>query len=249
MTVTANSYIDPVLDGDIPYKSLGGCAPYSAWLGVACSAALSLGCNQFIGLEEVSLVNDAGAVVDASAQIDAPADAPIVDADPGPTNLFLFVTNASFNGGFGAASGARVTADARCEDMYQVAFTDKGCTDIHAVIQVDDNLDTLARMAINFPIPQDLEVLRAIDDTPVAASWDVVVDPNLALLAPVSDSATELPFWSGRGVSSNLNCANWTSADAGEQGNAGDATKTNGWTARANASCDNIDQHLLCVCW
>lgn len=247
MTLTVDSYIDDDRDRSLAYRWLE--VRISRTLASLALIALGAGCNTFIGLEGVSLVNDGG-VGDPDAPVDAPIDAP-VDAmvDAGPTNLFLFVTNASFNGGFGAANGARVTADVKCDDMYQLTFTSLGCNDIHAVIQVDDNLDTLARMDINFPIPQGLEVLRAIDDTPVAANWDVVVDPNLSLLAPVSDSATSIFFWSGRGVASNLQCTNWTSASSAVQGNAGDVTKTNGWTARANIACNDIDQRLLCVCW
>lgn len=246
MTSTANSHIDDKFSRGVAYQLLIGGIGRLAWLGAV--SALGVGCNQFIGLEEVSLAGDAGA--DSAVIVDAAVDGPVdgaVDA-AAPTNLFVFLTAATFDGDFGVPDGARTTADIKCDDFYQATLTDKGCTEVHAFIQIDDNVDTLARMDINFPIPQGIEVLRVIDDTPVAANWDVLVDPNLALLAPISDSATSVFFWSGRGAGTNLQCSNWTSASAGEMGNAGDATKTNGWTARANINCDDF-QPLLCVCW
>ena len=244
MTKAANSHIDEEISRTVAYERLGAriSVRRAAWLGVC---ALGAGCNQFIGLEEVSLAGDAGVDPVVDAAVDAPAADAAVDA--APVDLYVFVTDQSFRGDFGAASGARTTADVKCDDKYQLSFTDKGCTEIHAFIQIDDTLDTLARMDSNFPIPQASPVLRAIDDTPVASNWDELVNPNANLLAPISDAAGPIFFWSGRSGGGNLQCTNWTST-AG-QGNAGDATTTSGWTERANVNCDNFDQKLVCVCW
>jgi hypothetical protein len=193
--------------------------------------------------------------------VDAPVvDAPVVDApqdikpdaqiDAPPSNLWVFVTVASFNGAFGAASGARATADSKCQDMYNANFTARSCTNthVHAVIQIDDDIDTLDRMRTTFQIPKMTEVLRATDATRVTEDWDTLVNPTGVLLAPVSATAPA-PFWSGRGFSPNLHCSSWTSNDAGMVGIAGDATLTSGWWAKSGTKCDRLDPHLLCICW
>jgi hypothetical protein len=135
--------------------------------------------------------------------------------------------------------------------MYNANFKARSCTNIHAVIQIDDIIDSIPRMEITFPIPQMTEVLRAMDGTLVARDWDTLVDPNAALLSPVSVSASGLPvpFWSGRGVVSNLQCTNWTSEDPGLSGSAGEATKVNGWMSLSSFTCNNFNQHFLCICW
>ncbi|HEV7558223.1 MAG TPA: hypothetical protein VGO00_22295 [Kofleriaceae bacterium] len=207
--------------------------------------ALIAGCNQLIGFKDVKLEGDGGTGSDAhvdDASKDAATDGP-------PPNLFTFVTDASFIGGFGATNGARVTADIKCQDKYTMSFSSLGCTNIHAVIQVDDTVDSLARMKITFPIPLTSEVKRATDATPVINNWDAFVNPNVQLMAPISTGAPPQLFWSGRGVGSNLQCTNWTSSSSSVFGNAGDATKTNAWTSQANVTCDNFDEHLVCVCW
>jgi hypothetical protein len=171
----------------------------------------------------------------------------VIDAPP--PKLWVFVTDSGFTGGFGVPNGARTTADVKCQDMYNANFTARNCTNIHAVIQIDDTVDSIPRMDITFPIPQMSEVLRATDGTPVTQNWDTLVNPNAALLSPVSAAASAVPFWSGRGVVSNLQCINWTSAASSMSGNAGDATKMNGWMSQSTFTCNNFNQHLLCICW
>lgn len=216
------------------------------WSGILVLASLGVGCSQIVGLKEVSLE-------DADVAPDGGADAMPMDGriDAPPPELWVFVTNASFAGGFGASSGARTTADIKCQDMYNQSFAARGCSlaNVHAVLQIDDTVDSLARMDLTFPIPQNAEVLRATDATPVAQNWDTLVNPNAALLAPVSSSTTAVPFWSGRGVTTNSQCANWTSAASGMTGNAGDATKVNAWMAQSSFTCNNFNQRLLCICW
>lgn len=217
-----------------------------AWSGVLVFASLAAGCSQIVGLKEVSLEDagsddpDAGADAGMDGRVDAP-----------PPKLWVFVTNASFSGGFGSPSGARTTADIKCQDMYNQSFTARGCalTNVHAVLQIDDTVDSLARMDITYPIPQATEIQRATDATPVAQNWDTLVNPNAVLLAPVSASGTAVPFWSGRGVSTNTQCNNWTSASTAANGNAGDATKVNAWMAQSSFTCNNFNQRLLCICW
>ena len=221
--------------------------PCTTWFGIAILAVLGVGCSQIVGFKDVSLG-------DGQAK-DAGADAPGIDAaldaalDAPPPKLWVFVTDASFDGGFGVPNGARATADIKCQDKYTASFTARGCKDVHAVIQIDDTVDSLARMAITFPIPQGSQVLRATDATPVAQDWATLVNPNLALLAPVSAATSQVPFWSGRGVNSNVQCSNWTSAASGAPGNAGDATKVNQWMAQFAFTCYNFNQHLLCFSW
>lgn len=230
----------------------------NACIGIVALASLGVGCSQIVGFKDVSLADDAP-VVDKPV-VDAPVvDAPVADApqdikpdaqiDAPPQKLWVFVTEAGFTGGFGVPNGARTTADIKCQDMYNLQFTSRSCTNIHAVIQIDDTVDSLARMSIRFPIPRTAEVLRATDETPVAQNWDTLVNPNAALLAPVSLAASPVPFWSGRGIASNNQCSNWTSAAAGTSGDAGDATKVNKWMEQGGFTCDNFNQHLLCVCW
>ena len=213
---------------------------------VVICVALIAGCNQIVGFKDVKLEGDGGTTGSDAPVTDASADAGL---DGPPPNLFTFVTDASFIGGFGATNGARVTADIKCQDKYDMSFSTLGCTNIHAVIQVDDNVDSLARMKITFPIPLTSEVKRATDATPVINNWDAFVNPNIQLLVPISTGAAPQLFWSGRGVGTNLQCTNWTSSASGVFGNAGDATKTNAWTSQANETCDNFDEHLVCVCW
>jgi hypothetical protein len=128
--------------------------------------------------------------------------------------------------------------------------TPLNCTqgNIHAFIQVDDVSDTLARLEVNYPIPQNATIYRATDGvTPVANNWDDFVNPNASLLSPISTSGTPINFWSGRASGGNLNCTNWTSTSG--SGNAGDVTKVNSWTAQANLACSSINQKLACFCW
>lgn len=210
---------------------------------------VATGCSKIVGFGDVTL--DPGAGGQDATMIDAKRIDAAIDAAPDAPKpkLWVFVTDASTAGGFGVPNGARTTADIRCMDMYTATFTNRGCTNVHAVIQVDDVDDSLARMKIKFPIPLTSPVQRATDETEVAANWDEFVNPNAALLAPVSTSATALPFWSGRGVATNIQCTNWTSNQAGVSGNAGDATKVNAWMSQSNFTCNNFNQRLLCTCW
>lgn len=270
MTFTAKAHIDRAASCAVPYardvRRNGGTREVGrSWRGaVAALAALALGtggCSNIIGFRDVTLAEDGGGADDggtdgrpSDAPHDAPDDAPddaTIDSPPDtpPPMLWAFVTNASFSGGFGSPNGARTTADIKCTDMYNATFTNRGCTEIHAVIQVDDTVDSLARMDINYPIPQGVEVLRATDATPLASNWDAFINPNQQLLAPVVTSASSVFFWSGRGISSNLQCTNWTSAASSMSGNAGDATKVNSWMSQANLTCNNFNQRLLCICW
>jgi hypothetical protein len=262
MTSTANAHIDRRVFRAVPYardvrrdgwRKGASLASLGAQLAVT---ALALGgCSNIIGFRDVTLEDDANASDMDGRPADAPVDDALVDApvdappDAPAPRLWAFVTNASFAGGFGSPNGARVTADIKCADMYDAAFTNLGCTEIHAVIQVDDTVDSLARMDINFPIPQTAEVLRATDATPIATNWDAFINPNQQLLAPVVASSTSTYFWSGRGIANNLQCTNWTSSASSMSGNAGDATKVNGWMSQANFTCNNFNQRLLCICW
>lgn len=218
------------------------------------------GCSKIVGFQDVTLEEqgDGGGPIDMptddgtnveDAAIDAMADA-MLDAPPLPANLWVFYTSAGFNGAFGTPNGARATADIKCQDIYNLAFTSRACTlaNIHAIIQVDDTVDSIARMDITFPIPQGVEIKRATADaTTVASSWDELINPNSALLASVSPSASAIPFWSGRGASSNMTCSGWTST-AGN-GNAGDVSKVNQWTNQTAPLCSSANQKLLCICW
>lgn len=277
MTITAKTHIASSITRAVPYTCLRVAKSKGTWLALILGAfALLASCQQIVGFKDVKLSGDdidaPPGGDDADVPMDVPLDVPVdmqtcrmageacaVQNDCcnglhcngttcGPPDLFIFVTDASFAGNFGAASGARLTADIKCQDHYNANFPTKGCTDIHALIQVDDVSDTLARMDINFnTIPQAVQVKRITDGTPVSAKWDDLVNPNLSLGAPVSTAGGPIFFWSGRGVTSNLQCANWTST-AGS-GNAGDATKVNSWTAQANIPCSDIDERLMCVCW
>jgi hypothetical protein len=205
------------------------------------------GCNQLIGFKDVRIEGDAM----PQAPQDAPTDTVAHDAmtDGPPPKLFVFMTDQTSNGAFGAA-GARNAADQRCTAKYNLAFTSLGCTEIHAVIQIDDTNDSLARMKLNFPtVPLTTEVKRATDMTPVIGTWDGLINPNTTLLSPISAGTPPQRFWSGRAAGTNLQCMNWTSASNALFGTTGDATKTSDWTVQANIRCDDIDEHLVCACW
>jgi hypothetical protein len=206
-------------------------------------AVSSVGCSQVLGLKDPSLE---GGEPDAPKP-DAPKPDAAVDA-PLSSNVWIYTTNAQFNGGFGAAN-ARAVADAKCEDMYRFAYANRACSNVRAVLQVDSNLDTLARMGGTYSIPAAAPVLRASDATPVAAKWDDVVDPSLPLQAEVTPSGSSLYFWSGRGVVMDRQCINWSSNANASFGDIGDATKRNGWVSVASLRCDDLSPHLLCVCW
>jgi hypothetical protein len=223
-------------------------------------ALAGAGCSKIVGFKDVTLEEqgdggptdarpdaDDGSVEDAMP--DAMVDA-MIDGPPPPDQLWIFHTSAGFAGNFGSPNGARTTADIKCQDIYNLAFTGRNCslTNIHAIIQVDDTVDSIARMEITFPIPQGVEIKRAAADaTTVASDWDELINPNSALLAPVSPSGTVITFWSGRGASSNMTCGGWQST-AGN-GNAGDVTKVNAWTNQSAPLCSSANQKLLCICW
>ena len=233
----------------------------NAYVAIVALTSLGVGCSQIVGFKDVSVANDAP-VVDKPV-VDAPVvDAPVVDApqdikpdaqiDAPPPKLWVFVTNAGFTGDFAVPDGARKTVDIKCQDMYNLSFTARGCTNIHAVIQINENDDVLARMATNFQIPRSSEVLRATDETPVTDKWDTLVSPTGVLGAPVvvaTTSSPTVPFWSGRGTNTDLQCSAWTSAASTVSGSTGDATKVNAWMAQGTFGCNNFNQHLLCVCW
>lgn len=225
------------------------------WLVVA---LLGAGCSQIVGFKDVKLdQQDDGGVdgrlPDDGDVEDAPDDVMVdamIDAPPLPDQLWIFYTSAGFNGAFGSPAGARTTADIKCQDIYNAAFTGRSCAlaNIHAIIQIDDVVDSIARMEITFPIPQGVEIKRATADaTTVAANWDELINPNSALLASVSPSATAIAFWSGRGGASNMTCSGWTST--GGNGNAGDVSKVNAWTNQSAPLCSSANQKLLCICW
>lgn len=208
-------------------------------------AVLSWGCSQVLGLKDPSL----------EAETDGPpgdgpgSDGSMNDAPPVQMNaLWTFTTTTQFTGGFGTA-GARTAADTKCDDMYRFAYTSRQCTKVHAVLQVDNTVDTLSRMATTYQIPSALPVLRATDGIKVAARWDDFVNPNLQLLEAVTPSASAVYFWSGKGVSSDLQCTSWTSSANAAFGSAGDAHLRGGWIAAAFLRCDDLSPHLLCVCW
>lgn len=239
-------------EGNPRWRSIGA----RTCLVVAALAALAAACNSLLAIKDPTLEDAGGEAKDAAtdaaidASIDAAVDAPI---DAPPPKLWVFVTDASFRGNFGvAAPGARGTADIKCQDMYNANFIPRGCdvANVHAVIQVDNTDDTLARMELRFPIPQTSEVLRATDAMRVTGSWDDLVDPNKILtdnpITQPTTTVTTMPFWSGRGLSTSAQCTGWTTT-AG-QGDAGDTTLVNKWTSTGGTSCDMF-LHLLCVCW
>jgi len=226
-----------------------------SWLALALAGA---GCSQIVGFKDVTLESndDGGAgsdVAGSDAMVDAMPDAMIdamIDAPPAPDQLWVFFTSGGFNGAFGSPAGARVTADIKCQDIYTAAFSNRACTtaNIHAIIQIDDVVDSIARMDITFPIPQGVQIKRATADaTVVASEWDELVNPNAILSASVSPSSAVTTFWSGRGASSNMTCGGWLSTTG--NGNAGDVSKVNQWTNQSAPLCSNANQKLLCICW
>jgi|SRR5882672_4408233 len=215
----------------------------------ACSIAwlvtsLAAGCSQLLDVREPIVRDDAG-VPDGTS----PNDGPDPDAADIP-RLWLFTTNGVYDGDLGSTNGGRATADARCDEMYQFAYMKRQCSQIHAVLQVDNVTDTLNAMATTFQIPSDRPVARAVDAVKLADHWADVVDRTVDLQAPVvSSSTTPVYFWSGRGTTGNRQCTGWKSTDPGLLGDAGDATKTTSWLAQMAFTCDSLAPHLMCVCW
>jgi hypothetical protein len=216
---------------------------------------LAVGCSQILGFKDPRLLSgDDGGGSDGgttdgsagSAGSDGSVDAP---ADSGAAALWVFTTTGAFQGDFGTTNGGRVGADSKCDAAYKVAFMARQCTNVHAVIQVDNVDDTLDRMSGKFQIPGGVPVFRATDATKVANEWNDVVNRTVQLLAPVSTSGTSLLVWSGRGTSANRHCNSWQSKDPALLGDAGDATKVSSWLSQMTFTCDSITPHLLCVCW
>jgi hypothetical protein len=204
---------------------------------------LAAGCSQVLGLKEPTLSGDDDDGIDAPV-----VDAPGIDAPD--YKLWIFTTNAAFPGDFGVTSGGRTIGDIKCDDMYKLTYmSSRSCTKVHAVLQIDNNIDTLAHMADTFQIPLTAPVLRASDATMVANGWNDLINPNLQLLAPVSTSASVVAFWSGRGVTADRQCNNWQSNSSTLVGDAGDATKRSSWMSQASYTCNDFTPHLLCVCW
>jgi hypothetical protein len=201
-----------------------------------------------LGLKEPS--PEAELEADARMSDGPVSDGPVPDGPPGGqlTNLWVFTTTTQFTGGFGTA-GARTAADTKCDDMYRLVHTSRQCTKIHAVIQVDNTVDTLGRMAVTYQIPDTLPILRATDGVKVAEKWADFVNPNLQLLEAVTPSASTVYFWSGKSVSTDLQCNNWTSSANGVFGNAGAANLRGSWLAAAVLRCDDLSPRLLCACW
>lgn len=218
----------------------------------SCDGTMMMGTFTNLGLAcgaDQQCVPQAGAAPQCTTcQFGCDASASACKAAP---KVFVFVTDGLFKGDFGATNGGRVTADAKCQDKFNLAaFPKNGCAlaNVHAVIQVDDTLDTLARMAARFSIPTTAEVFRSVDPTTrVSSSWNSFVDPNAILLAPVTTDASLATFWSGRGLSQNHQCTNWTSQAS--VGDSGDATTVNKWTSQASTPCANLIPHLMCMCF
>jgi hypothetical protein len=217
------------------------------------AATLAAGCSQVLGFNDPRLASgdDSGASDGGTSDGSAGSDGSAVDTQVGSgvAALWVFTTNGAFQGTFGLTNGGRVGADTKCDDMYKSAFMARQCIKVHAVIQVDNTNDTLDRMAVNLQIPPGVPVLRATDATRVANQWDDVVNRSVQLLAPVSTSATNLYFWSGRGVTANRHCNSWQSNDPALLGDAGIATQVSSWLSQTSFACDSITPHLLCVCW
>jgi hypothetical protein len=204
-------------------------------------------CSQVLGLKEPTSESE----LEADARMaDGPAaDGPMRDGPiGGQSSLWTFTTTTQFPGGFGTA-GARIAADTQCDDMYRRTYTTRQCTKVRAVLQVDNTDDTLGRMAINYQIPATLRVLRATDGVKVAEKWADFVNPTMALQEAVTPLGSNVYFWSGKGVSSDLQCTSWTSSANGSFGNAGDANlRSSTWLAAVVLRCDAAPR-LLCVCW
>lgn len=216
------------------------------------------GCSQVLGLKEPSLEEEPGGSPGDASMDDAPggSDARVSDGPPGTdappdariSTIWAFTTTTQFNGGFGGAA-PRTFADAKCGEKYDFSYSAKGCTKIHAVIQIDNSVDTLALMGANFQIPTTAPVLRAEDSVKVAERWADFANPSVQLLQPVTPSASTIYFWSGKGVSSDLQCNAWSSSANAVFGNAGAANLRGGWLAAANLRCDDLNPRFMCVCW
>lgn len=250
MTVTARTYIDHDwlrvvrCERDMRERGRNPALAGAAKPGALLCLCFGAGCSALVGFKDVTLDSDGGT---ADASNDAPGD--VIDSPP--PKIYAFHTDQSFAGNFGGAA-ARTAADTFCQNKYNAAFQSLGCAaaNIHAFVQIDDVTDTLARLDVNYPIPQMSQVVRATDGTtPIATNWSAFVSPSAQLLSPISTSATPVTFWSGRAPGGNLQCANWTSNSSAVSGNSGDATKVNAWTATSNQTCNNFNQKLVCFCW
>ncbi len=220
-------------------------------------AVVSAGCSQVIGLKEPSLEEEPGGPMGDAPMSDARgSDARTNDGSPGgdaPSNvpvseIWAFTTTTQFTGGFGGTN-PRAFADSKCGEKYDFSYSSKGCTKIHAVIQIDNTVDTLARMAATFQIPSSVSVLRAEDSVKVAERWSDFANPSMQLLQPVTPSASTIYFWSGKGVSSDNQCSGWTSSSNSAFGNAGAANLRGSWLSAAILVCDDLSPRFLCVCW
>jgi hypothetical protein len=209
-------------------------------------AAFTVGCSQIIGFKEPRLVSDDD--IDASTGSggsDSSIDTPV----SGGSAIWIFVTNAAFDGDFGVPNGGRSGADDKCQLLYMANFTNRNCTHVRAVIQVDNTDDTLERMSIKYTIPAGVEVKRATDEQKVANQWDDVINRTSLLVAPVSTAASSVYFWSGRSMTGNRHCNSWQSKDMSFLGDGGDATKVSSWLSQMTFPCDSITPHVACICW
>lgn len=205
------------------------------------------GCSQVLGFKDPSLEAESdGPLADGPGADGASPDSAPPDARP--IDLWVFTTNAQFPANFGAA-GARTIADVKCDDMYRFAHTSRKCTMVHAVIQVDNSVDTLNRMEGNYQIPSNRPLLRASDGVKVSEKWADFVNPNLQLIEAVTPSASAVYFWSGRGVVADRQCSSWSSAANASFGDVGDSSLRSGSISAASVRCDDQRPHLLCVCW
>lgn len=186
------------------------------------------GCSSVLGFKDPSLGED------------GPGSGPA---------LWVFTTDESFRGDFGAAQGARIAADIKCNDTYQANFGNRQCARVRAVIQVEGFADSVGRMAENYQIPLDMNVSRALDAVMVSATWNDFIDPNKQLIAPVSTSPSSLPVWSGVGTPGSEQCSEWTSSVSSAFGIAGDAATGNRWMAQTEVACSSFNPRLTCVCW
>jgi hypothetical protein len=170
-------------------------------------------------------------------------DASVDAADP--QSLWVFPTQAQFQGSF----GGRVGADAKCQAAYQAGAFPRTCSlgNVHAVLGVDA-IDSIPSMSARFGIPEAAPVRRAVDAALVASDWSSFVNPNAVLLNPVSTSSLTDRFWSGGATVTAHTCSSWTSSASFARGVTGDTTKLSGWLSTAAQSCDFLNR-LVCVCW
>jgi len=180
---------------------------------------------------------------------DGPIDAQLDGTIDGPSpKLWVFVTKALLQANFGGRTGA----DGRCLELVNVdpVLKQLGCTNVHAVLQVNDTDDRLASMASKFNIPNNAPVLRPADSAIVNNTWDDLINANIVRRSPVVNTGVDTLFWSGKGVVNNKLCTSWTTNSNGIEGDSGNANRdSKSWLSAGGIQTCGAQLRLLCVCW